>query len=62
MRRNNENGENSDFLIMMNAEQRRKNKIEFGPKITRILKKFNKSKNEDIQLIYYYYKIILLFY
>ena len=50
MRRNNENGENSDFLIMMNAEQRRKNKIEFGPKITRILKKFNKSKNEDIQL------------
>jgi len=35
---------------MMNAEQRRKNKIEFGPKITRILKKFNKSKNEDIQL------------
>ena len=50
MRRNNENGENSDFLIMMNAEQRRKNKIEFGPRITRILKKFNKSKNEDIQL------------
>ena len=50
MRRIDEIGENSDFMIMMNVDQRKKNKIEFGPKITKILKKYNKSKNEDLQL------------
>ena len=32
---------------MMSAEQRRKNVIELGPKITKILKKINKNKNEE---------------
>ena len=50
MRRIDEIGENSDFMIMMNVDQRKKNKIEFGPKITKILKKYNKNKNEDLQL------------
>ena len=48
LKRNNKIEEKSDFMIMMNAEKRKRSKIEFGPKITKILKKYN--KNNDIQL------------
>ena len=42
-----ESGDNTNYIIMMSAEQRRKNVIELGPKITKILKKINKNKNEE---------------
>ena len=44
-------GEKSDFFIMMNAERRKNNKIDFGPKITKIVKKYNTNRSSENQLI-----------
>ena len=43
-----DSGDNTNYIIMVSAEQRKKGAIELGPKITKILKKMNKNKNEDI--------------
>ena len=43
-----DSGDNTNYIIMVSAEQRKKGTIELGPKITKILKKMNKNKNEDI--------------
>ena len=36
---------------MMNAERRKNNKIDFGPKITKIVKKYNTNRSSENQLI-----------
>lgn len=50
MIKNKENDDNSDFIIMMKPEQRKKGKLESGPKITKILKKLNRNIINDNQL------------
>ena len=44
----NQKEEKGDYLIMINSEIKRKNEIELGPKITKILKKFNKNNDSQI--------------
>ena len=44
----NQKEEKADYLIMINSEIKRKNEIELGPKITKILKKFNKNNDSQI--------------
>ena len=47
----NEIEDNSDYIIKANTLRTKKNEIMFGPKITKILKKINNSKNNENQLV-----------
>ena len=51
LKKYNEIGDNSDYLIKANTSRTKKDEIMFGPKITKILKKVNNSKNNENQLI-----------